>query len=135
MAGFLTDYANNQVLDLIFGATGFTPPATLYLGLSLYPANKAGSVGEPSGGGYARVALANTPAAFPAASGGTKSNAAPIAFPAPTADWGTVQSLFVADSAAWGNVLAIADLTTPTAVTAGGPAPKVAAGALFLSHT
>jgi hypothetical protein len=58
-----------------------------------------------------------------------------IAFPTPTASWGTVQSLFVADAASGGNVLAMADLTTPLAVSSGGAAPKVAVNALYLSHT
>lgn len=135
MAGYLTDFSNNKVLDLFFGSAIYSPPATLYVGLSLGGANKAGSISEPSGGGYARVPVSNSPASFPAAAGGTKSNAAVITFPAPTADWGMVQSLFIADSASGGNVLASADLTTPKPISGGSLAPKVAAGALFLSHT
>jgi hypothetical protein len=135
MPGFLTDYSNNKVLDLFFGSTIYAPPATLYMGLSLSSASKAGSIIEPVGGGYARVSVANSLANFPAASSGTKSNAAALLFPAPTADWGTVVSVFLADAATGGNVLASADLSTPRSVTNGSPAPKVAAGALFLSHT
>jgi hypothetical protein len=135
MAGFFTDYANNKLLDLVFGAGAYTPPATLYVGLSLGSANKSGSTNEPPGGGYARVALTNNPSNFPAATGGTKSNAAQVAFPSPTADWGTVQSLFVADAASGGNVLAMADLTAPRMVTSGSAPAKVAVGALILSHT
>jgi len=135
MAGFLTDYANNKVLDLIFGAAAFAPPSNLYFGLSMNGSNKAGSVGEPQGGGYARATLANNAANFPGASGGTKSNAAVIVFPAPTADWGTVRSFFVADGPTGGNVLAMADLALPKSISAGGASAKVALGALFLSHT
>lgn len=135
MPGFFTDYANNKVLDLFYGAAPFAPPATLYVGLSQSPANKAGSLWEPSGGGYARVPLPNSLSTFPAASGGTKSNSAVITFPTPTSLWGTVVSLFVADAASGGNVLAMADLTTPKPINAGGPPPTVAAGALFLSHS
>ena len=133
MPGFLTDLANNAVLDCLFGGVPIAPPPVLYLGLSLEGASKAGAVDEPAGGGYARVAVPNGPAMFPAASGGSKSNAAPIAFPDPTGDWGEVLSVFVADPA--GNVLAAADLAAPKRVKAGDPAPKVATGALFLSHT
>ena len=135
MAGFLTDYANNKILDLFFGSSIFAPPPTLYLGMSLIPANKVGNVYEPSGGGYGRVSIANSPANFPAASLGMKSNAATATFPAPAADWGAVQSLFIADAASGGNILASADLTVPKSITNGSPAPKVVAGALFLSHT
>lgn len=135
MAGFLTDYSNNKVLDLFFGSTIFAPPPTLYLGLSQSPSSKSGAVTEPSGAGYARIAVPNSPANFPAATGGTKANAAAATFPTPSGDWGTVQSLFIADAPAGGNILASADLTAPKAVPNGSLAPKVAVGALFLSHT
>lgn len=135
MAGYFTDYSNNKVLDLFFGATSFTPPPTLYVGLAQNTANKRGMATEPSGGGYSRVALPNSTANFPAANAGAKSNAAVITFPAPTADWGVVQSLFLADAPTGGNVLAMADLTVPKSITNGSNAAKVAVGALFLSHT
>jgi hypothetical protein len=135
MAGFLTDYMNNKMLDLIFGSIAFAPPWTLYLGLSQAAANKSGTYVEPSGGGYARVAVINNGTSFPAASGGTKANATLLAFPAPTADWGTIQSLFISDSSSTGNVLAMADLTSPRPIGSGSVSPKVAVGALFLSHT
>jgi hypothetical protein len=135
MPGFYTDYANNRRHDLVFGGAAFAPPATLYFGLSLAPASKLGAASEPSGGGYARVAVANNSGNFPAAAAGVKANAVVVTFPAPTGDWGTVVSLFVADAPAGGNVLAAGDLAAPVAVASGGPAPKVAAGALHLQDT
>ena len=135
MAGFFTDYSNNKVLDLFFGSATITPPATLYFGLSQTPSNKSGTCQEPSGGGYASAALTNSLANFAAATGGTKSNSTTITFPAPTAAWGTILSLFVADSAAGGNVLAMADLTTPKTIAGSGTPPALAVGALYLSHT
>ena len=135
MAGFLCDYSNNKVLDMIFGGTAYSPPTTLYFGLSQNTANKNGYVTEPAGGGYTRVAVTNNLTNFPAASFGTKSNATVITFPAPTADWGTVQSLFVSDALINGNVLAMADLTSSKALPSGSAAPKIAVSALFLSHS
>ncbi len=135
MAGFLSNYSNNKVLDLFFGSTTYTPPATLYMGLSQTTANKTGTVTEPSGGAYARVAVPNNLTSFPAASTGTKSNAIQLNFATPTASWGTITTLFIADAATGGNVLALADLTTPMTITTGTLAPFVAAGALFLSHS
>ena len=135
MPGYFTDFGNNKVLDLIFGSAPYTPPATLYLGLSQVPANKAGTVIEPSVGGYARVGVSNNLANFPAAVVSTKANSAVVTFPAPSAAWGTIVSLFVADAAAGGNVIAMADLTTPKAINVGGSPATVAAGALFFSHT
>jgi hypothetical protein len=135
MPGFFTDYTNNAVLNLVFGATTYTPPSTLYIGLSQSSSTKGGTIVEPSGGGYARVAVPNTAANFPAARAGTKSNAGAIAFPTPTGNWGTIQSLFIADAMTDGNVLAMADLTSPTTINSGLTAATVATGALFLSHT
>jgi hypothetical protein len=135
MPGFFTDYLNNKVLDLVFGSVIYNAPTTIYVGLSQTASNKSGNVTEPSGGSYARVPATNNTSNFPAASAGTKSNATVIAFPAPTADWGTIQSLFVSDSPSGGNILTMADLTTPKPISNGSPPPKVAVGALFLSHT
>ncbi len=134
MPGFLTDYSNNKVSDLFLGSSAFTAPATLYFGLSLILANKGGSYQEPSGRGYSRVAVGNNLTNFAAATGGTKSNSKTITFPAPTGAWGTIVSLFIADAAEGGNVLAMADLTTPKTITGGGPPATLAAGALYLSH-
>ena len=120
---------------MFFGASSFTPPTTLYFGLSQITANKNGFVNEPWVGGYARVAVPNSLTNFPAASFGTKSNANVITFPVPTADWGTIQSVLVADAPTNGNVLAMADITSPHGITSGSPAPAIAIGALFLSHT
>ena len=135
MPGFLTDYVNNRVLDHWFGGAITPPPPTLYVGLSLTYCTKGGEIVEPTGGGYARVPIPNTLALFPAAFGGTKANAAPIVFPAPTADWGEAVSLFLADAATGGAILASADLTVPKLIQASEKPPTVAIGALFLSHT
>ena len=135
MAGFLTDYSNNKVLDLIFGGSAYNAPASLYFGLSRSSASKAGVVSEPTAGAYARAALVNDLTRFPAAIGGTKANASIVTFPAPTADWGSVVSVFVADAATGGNVLAMADLPVPRSIVNGGAAPSIAVGALYLSHT
>jgi hypothetical protein len=135
MAGFFTDYSNNCVLNLVLGAVTYTPPPTLYIGLSQNAAVKNGFVIEPSGGGYIRVAVLNNTSNFPVASEGTKTNAIPIGFPAASATWGTIQSVFVADALSGGNVLMMADLVTPKTIVTGGSPATIAPGALFLSHT
>ncbi len=134
MPGFLTDLVNNKVLDCFFGGSTIVPPSTLYVGLSLARSYKGGYVSEPTGGSYARVAVSNNPGMFPAASAGTKANAEAITFPSPSAAWGTVLSVFVADSPTEGNVLAMADLPGPRTIEGDDPAPRIAINALFLSH-
>ncbi len=135
MPGLITDHVNNKVLDCYFGGEAITPPPTLYVGLSLTRSYKGGYVTEPSGGSYARVALPNDLVHFPSATSGTKANAAKFTFPAPTAAWGPILSVFIADAASAGNVLAMADLGSIKAIQGGDPAPTIAVGALFLSHT
>ena len=135
MAGYLTDYANNKVLDQLFGAVALTPAINLYFGLSQTAATKSGVVTEPSGGAYARASVPNNITQFPVAGAGTKSNAAAITFATPTASWGSIVSVFVADAITGGNVIAMADLPTPKTISAGGAAPSIGVGALFLSHT
>lgn len=134
MPGFLTNYVNNKVLDCFFGGQLLAPPRELHVGLSLTRAYKGGYVAEPLGGGYARVAVANDLIYFPPASLGRKSNAAVITFPRPLMGWGAISSVFVADAAEGGNVLAMADLPSPRVVDLGDPGPTIAADALFFSH-
>jgi hypothetical protein len=134
MPGFLTEQVNNKVLDCFFGGVPIAPPRTLYVGLSLTRAYKGGYTSEPLDGSYARVAVPNDLSNFLEASSGTKTNALTIAFPPPSATWGTISSVFIADAAVGGNVLAMADLTASRMIHAGDPAPKIAVNALFLSH-
>jgi hypothetical protein len=135
LAGFLTDYTNNKVLDQVFGASAWKPPERLYLGLSTSIAVKTGEVSEPLDGGYARVAVANDLSNFPSALGGTKSNGAAVTFAMPTANWGTVTTVFIADALTGGNVIAMADLPVSKAINSRASAPTIAVGALFLSHS
>jgi hypothetical protein len=134
MPGFLTDLVNNRVLDCFFGGVAIVPPSTLYVGLSLTRAYKGGYVAEPAGGSYARVAVPNDLTRFQEASFGSKANAEAITFPAPSAAWGSILSVFIADAAEGGNVLAMADLPSPRTIDASDPAPTIAVDALLLRH-
>ena len=134
MPGFLTDFTNNNVLDCLFGGRAMIPPHELHIGLSLTKAYKGGYIAEPLGAGYARVAIPNDLIHFPSASLGQKSNASAITFPEPSAGWGSIRSVFVADAPQGGNVLAMADLPLPRTVGSGDPGPKIAVDALIFSH-
>jgi hypothetical protein len=135
MPGFFTDYANNKMLDAVVGSAAIGAPATFYVGLSQNAANKAGSLSEPSGGSYARVAITNNLTNWPAAVSGAKSNATAVTFAAPTGSWGTVTSLFLADASSGGNVWAMSDLTVPKTLGTGSQAPVLAIGAFFVGTT
>lgn len=105
MAGSFADYLENKALDYIFSNTAFSPAATLYMGLSTTTIADAGTgITEPVGNAYARVAITNNAANFPAAVAGAKSNGADVNFPTPTGAWGTVTDFFLSDAASGGNI-------------------------------
>lgn len=115
-----SDYLENKLLDHAFGATAYSAPATLYVGLSTTPIADDGSgITEPSGGAYARVAVTNSPANWPAAVGGAKANGTAVTFPQATAGWGTLTHAFVSDAASGGNILAAGALATSRSVNPG----------------
>lgn len=79
-------------------------PATLYIGVSstLPILNVDGTISgatEPTTGGYARIAVANTDAQW-TFTGRSASNTAALEFPEATADWDEVVEYFVVYSAA-----------------------------------
>lgn len=118
--GSFADYLENELLDHAFGAATWTPPATLYVGLSTTTVTDAGgNITEPSGNNYSRVAVTNNATNFPAASGGAKSNGTAITFPTASGSWGTVTDLFISDASSGGNILAYDDLAVAKAVTSG----------------
>lgn len=135
MAGF-TDLTERSLLDHFFTDPTYTPPATMYIGLSTTTPTEAGTnFTEPSTGSYARVAT--TAADWGPAAGtapATKSNTTAKSFPTATADWSagapmTFYGLWSASSA--GTLLAFGAMTTPKPVLS-GDTPAFAVGALVV---
>lgn len=115
--GRLSDADANNMLDVRFGAVASTAPATYYVALSTTaPTNTGTNVTEPSGGGYARVAVVNNATNFPAAASRAKSNGTVVTFPAATASWGTITHFALYDAATAGTMRAWGALTTSQAV-------------------
>lgn len=120
-------------MNEFFGGTNYIPAATLHVGLSTTTPSKAGSnITEPSGNGYARVAVPNNASNFPAASAGSKQNGATIAFPEATGVWGTVTHFVVYDAATNGNALIYGALANSKSIEA-GDTPSFSAGGLSFS--
>ncbi len=133
MPGRLSDADANNELDARFGRAASTAPATYYVGLSTTtPTNTGGNVTEPVGNGYARVAVPNDAANWPAAVNRAKSNGAAVTFPTATASWGTITHFVLYDAATAGVFRAWGDLGTATAVGANTIA-SFAAGALAVT--
>lgn len=131
MASGKSPYLERALLDLVFGATAWTPPATLYFALSTALFSESGPT-EPVGGSYARASLANNTSNWPAASGSptSKASGADATFATPTAGWGTIKSVYVLDASTAGNWLYGGDLPTAVVV-ASGQAPSFAGGTLI----
>jgi hypothetical protein len=123
----------DEGLDLILSyfPKGTVPPTTLYMGLftsqtpTTVPASTAvlatsTGVTEASGTSYARQSIANTSWGAPAAgTGGRKSTAGQVTFPAAGSAWGTVNGFFIADSLAAGKAFFYANFDDGLAIIVG----------------
>jgi hypothetical protein len=135
LTGGLTDYLANKLIDLIWRNQAYTWPSTTYLRLvTTTPTNAIGGV-EVTGGSYARQAVASTLAAWSgtqaagstsasSGSSGRISNNADVAFPTPTANWGTVTHAEMLDAVSGGNRLVWAPVTPPRTVNSGSLPPS-----------
>lgn len=133
--GSFADFLELEVLDHVFGAATYTPPATLYVALSTTTITDAGgNMTEPSGSAYARVAVTNNATNWPAAAAGAKANGIAITFPTATGSWGTIIDFAIMDAATAGNMLGFGTLTTAKAVTT-GDTPSFAVGDLDITLT
>jgi hypothetical protein len=130
-----TDYLENKILNHNFGGVAWTPPATLYFGLSTTTiADDGTGITEPAGNAYARVAVTNNTTNFPNTTTGSKSNGTEVAFPTATGSWGTCTDFFLADAASGGNVVGYGALTTPKTI-GNGDTARFAPAALVITLT
>lgn len=109
----------NLSLDVLYGASAFTAPGSIYVGLHTGDPGEAGAANEVSGNGYARGTIPNTGAYWPAASNGAKAFAGTTTFGTASASWGTLSYWSTWGAAAAGTMFHYGTLTTPTAITTG----------------
>lgn len=145
MAG-KSDYLENKIIDHVFRGRSFTAPTQVWVGLLTAAPSDAGGGTEVTGGSYARATpgansdtawaatQGGTPAAASSGTGGLTSNPAALAFPAPTANWGSVTHLGVYDASTAGNLLYWVALTVAKTVNNGDAAPSFAIGALTVAE-
>jgi hypothetical protein len=125
MAGNLSNYLENKVLDHFLGTTAYTMPTTVYIALYTAAPNDAGGGTEATGGSYARQA-----ATFSAASGGATSNATNVDFASMPA--ATIVAIGVHDAITSGNLLVWGTLSSNKALDAGDTL-RIATGDLDIS--
>ena len=125
MAGNLSNYLENKVLDHFLGTTAYTMPTTVYIALYTAAPNDAGGGTEVTGGSYARQV-----STFTSASGGATSNATNVDFTSMPAS--TVVAIGVHDALTAGNLLVWGTLSSNKALDAGDTL-RIATGDLDIS--
>jgi len=125
MAGNLTNYLENKLIDHFLGTTTYTKPAAVYVGLFTVAPDDTGGGTEVSGGSYARQS-----AAFNASSSGSTTNNANIDFTSmPSA---TTVAIGIFDASTSGNMLLHGTLTA-NKTTDAGDTLRIATGSLTIS--
>lgn len=102
MPGSFSNYAENKFLDHVFGGAQFPVPS-LYLGYFVTDGDDAGPGAEPSGNGYARVAV--DPSYWLTSTTQMTNNIKDIVCPRSTGVHGDVVGLGLFDSSVGGNFL------------------------------
>lgn len=128
--GSLSDFAENEVLDHILGVGAYTPPATVYIGLSTAdPLDTGGSLAEPSGNGYARKAIT-----FAAASSRQVAQTGGVTFDQASGSWGTITHYGIFSASSGGSMLAHGQLSASKVVSS-GDTPSIASGQVTISFS
>lgn len=125
MAGNLSNYLENKLIDHFLGTTSFTAPAAVYVALYTVAPSDAGGGTEVTGGSYARQT-----ATFTASASGATSNNANIDFTNMPA--ATVVAIGIHDNVSAGNLLLWGTLTT-NKTTDAGDTLRIATGDLDIS--
>lgn len=132
-------YLADAIVNEVFGGVNYTPPTTLYIGLSsTLPTVAGGNITEPTIGtnGYARASVANNTTNFPTTTTNSKSNGVAINFPTSTGSWlasASLGYLVIYDAATAGNVLGFAALNNPQVVASSGATLSFAIGSLDIT--
>lgn len=127
--GKLSDFLANELLDHVYNAA-YTPPTTVYLGLSTAdPLDSGSGLAEPSGNGYARKAIT-----FGAAATRQVAQSGAVNFDQATGAWGTITHYAIFDALTGGNMMAHGSLGTSKGVVSGNT-PSVASGEATVSIT
>lgn len=123
----MSNYLENALINATLRNTGYTSPATVYVGLYTSDPTDANTGTEVSGGSYARTAVT-----FGAPSDGVTTNSAAVEFPQATGSWGTVGWIGILDASSGGNLLYHTALDASKTI-ASGDIFKIATGSLSVT--
>lgn len=108
-----SNFEKNRLMNFRYGNTAYVPPATVYVALFTAAPTATTPGTEVVGGAYARIAVTNNVANWPAAVSGVQSNGTAINFAQATADWGTIAAMGIFDALTGGNLLDFAPMPAP----------------------
>lgn len=129
MAGSISNYLENAILNHILKNTAYSQPTNLYIALSTTDAGESGTtITEPVGNNYTR-ALCN---AWNTASNRQIKNTNQVTFNTASGSWGTIQYWAIFDAITGGNMLAYGSFTTGKAIVSGNT-PFIAAQEIIIS--
>lgn len=122
-------------MDLNFGGTSYTPPATYHFALSTTTPSIDGSgFTEPVGGSYSRVSFTNNKTNWGTASNASLTNAAAVQFVESTGSWGTIVAVGIYDASTSGNLYWY-DTLSPARAVASATTVLFAIGAITVQMT
>ena len=128
--GSFTDYTEKKVLDHVLKTASYSPPATVYLGLSTADPTDAGSGwADPTYTGYARKAIA-----FAAAGSRSIAQTGAVTFDPCTVGSSVVTHWGLWDALSGGNLLAYGTLSASKTIQVGNT-PSVATGQVTVSFS
>ena len=128
-AGRLSDFLAECIGTHLLRSGIWEKPTALAVGL------ETDTGAEVAGGGYGRLAVGPSDAAWtaPEDGNGQHANATTLAWSSPTADWGTVASVVLWDAVVDGNALVAIPLATVRPIVAGALAPNFQPGGISLT--
>lgn len=127
MAGNLSNYAENAILNHVLGTTAYVMPAQLYIALFTTDPTDAGTGTEVAGNAYVRQLID-----FAAAANGSATNSNEVLFPVATGSWGTITHIGLYDATTAGNIIWHGPVGTQKVISAQDQY-KVSAGNLTVS--
>lgn len=105
----------SRILRHLVGGAALPKVGPLYLGLSLAKAHRWGDHVEPSAPCYARARIGDPSGMFGVPYVDEVANIHPVTFATPTAEWGRIRSVFLADGPGAGAlIIATGDLDHPS---------------------
>lgn len=127
---------HHKFMEAVFHEIAFVLYPDVFIGLYTSAPTGGENNGvevDVSGTDYGRILVPTTPAAW-SVNTLEYSNADPIEYLTPTANWGTILGAGIFDSLSGGELLYYAALTSPKSVSNGDGAPKILEGQLRITR-